>query len=55
MKHGKNPTAREKKTLHGNGLNPGEWLTVKRTPDILTVEHRVTGEIRHIRNREDKK
>ena len=53
MKHGKRPTVREKKALHGHGLNPDE-LIVKRTPDFLTVEHRVSGTVRSITNKEDK-
>ena len=48
MKHGKRPTVREKKALYGHGLNPDEWLIVKRTPDFLTVEHRVSGAVRSI-------
>lgn len=46
MKHGKNPTVRQKKLLTTLRLNYENWLIVKDTPDILTVVHRVSGKQR---------
>lgn len=46
MKHGKNPTVRQKKLLTALHLNYENWLIVKDTPDILTVVHRVSGKQR---------
>ena len=54
MKHGKNPTVAQKRLLKSLGLVPANWLIVKHTPDYLTVEHRVSGEVRSIGLQEDK-
>ena len=49
MKHGKNPTVRQKKLLTALKLNYENWLIVKDTPDILTIVHRISGEQRSIK------
>ena len=54
MKHGKNPTVAQKKLLKNLGLAPVDWLIVKHTPQFLTVEHRVSGDVRSINFKEDK-
>lgn len=51
MKHGKNPTVRQKKMLTDLHLNYENWLIVKDTPDMLTVVHRVSGEQRTLNKR----
>lgn len=55
MKHGKNPTVAQKRLLKNLGLVPENWLIVKHTPDFLTVGHRVSGAVRSINFKEDKK
>ena len=55
MKHGKNPTVAQKRLLKKLGLVPENWLIVKHTPDYLTVQHRVGGEVRSINFKEDNK
>ena len=42
MKHGKNPSVRQKKFLKSKGLNPDNWLVVKNLPDRLEVVHRAS-------------
>ncbi len=54
MKHGKNPTVAQKRLLKSLDLVPENWLIVKHTPDFLTVEHRVSGDVRSINLKEDK-
>lgn len=53
MKHGIKPTRAEKKILASWGLNVENWLVVKHTPEFMTIEHRHSGEIRHIKLKED--
>lgn len=48
MKHGKNPTVKQKKLLTALKLNYENWLIVKDTPDILVIVHRISGEQRSI-------
>ena len=48
MKHGKNPTVKQKKLLTKLHLGYENWLIVKDTPDILTIVHRISGEQRTI-------
>lgn len=55
MKHGKNPTVAQKRLLKSFGLVPENWLIVKHTPDYLTAQHRVSGQVRSINLKEDKK
>ena len=49
MKHGKNPTLRQKKLLAKCRLNPDNWLVVKDTPEIFEVVHRLSGKARALR------
>ena len=42
MKHGKNPTVRQKKLLKANGLNPDNWLVTSDTHQRMEVVHRST-------------
>ena len=53
MKHGKNPTVAQKRLLKSFGLVPENWLIVKHTPDYLTVQHRVSGQVRSVTLREE--
>ena len=48
MKHGKNPTASQKKFLASWGLNSREWLVSKDAPDRMVVVHRHTDTVRTI-------
>lgn len=43
MKHGKNPTLKQKILIRQLGWNPDNWLVVKITPMELLIEHRDTG------------
>lgn len=49
MKHGKNPTRRQKQDIASLRLNPGNWLVCKDTPAELVIEHKVSGKIKVIR------
>lgn len=49
MKHGKNPTVKQKKQLQAVRLNPDNWLISKDTPEVMVVIHRVTEEVNTIR------
>ena len=55
MKHGKNPTVAQKRLLKNLGLVPESWLIVKHTPQFLTVENRISGDVRSINFKEDNK
>ena len=48
MKHGKNPTRKQKKTLKENGLNYENWFVCMETPKEMVIEHRHTGTVRKI-------
>lgn len=48
MKHGKNPTRKQKKFLKEKGLNYENWLVCKETQNEMTIEHRHTGTVRRI-------
>lgn len=48
MKHGKNPTASQKKYMASWGLNAKEWLVSKDTPDKMVVVHRHTDTVRTV-------
>ena len=48
MKHGKNPTRKQKKILKEHGLNHENWLVCVETPNEMTIEHRHTGMVRRI-------
>lgn len=49
MKHGKNPTRRQKQDIASVRLNPDNWLVCKDTPEELVIEHRISGKVRIIR------
>ncbi len=49
MKHGKNPTVRQKKLLKAARLNCENWLVIKDTAEEMLVQNRQTGKIRAIR------
>ena len=49
MKHGKNPTRRQKQSIASIRLNPENWLVWKETPDELVLEHKISGNIKRIR------
>ena len=49
MKHGKNPTRRQKEYIASLRLNPDNWLVCKDTPDELVLEHKYSGNIKMIR------
>lgn len=49
MKHGKNPTRRQKQDIASLRLNPDNWLVCKDTPDELILEHKYSGNIKMIR------
>lgn len=49
MKHGKNPTHRQKEYIASLRLNPDNWLVCKDTPDELILEHKYSGNIKMIR------
>ena len=42
MKHGKNPTVRQKKLLKASGLNPDNWLVTSDTHQRMEIVHRNT-------------
>ena len=48
MKHGKNPTVRQKKLMTAWHLNYENWLVVKDTSTEMVIVHRNTGQIRAI-------
>jgi len=43
MKHGKNPTVRQKKYLTSLGLNHENWLVCQDTPVRMVLTHKHTG------------
>lgn len=49
MKHGKNPTRRQKEYIASLRLNSDNWLVCKDTPDELILEHKYSGNIKVIR------
>lgn len=49
MKHGKNPTRRQKEYIASLRLNPDNWLVCKDTTDELVLEHKYSGNIKVIR------
>ena len=48
MKHGKNPTVRQKKLMTQWHLNYEDWLVVKDTSTEMEIVHRLTEKIRVI-------
>lgn len=50
MKHGKNPTRRQREYIASLlWLNPDNWLVCKDTPDELVLEHKYSGHIKVIK------
>lgn len=48
MKHGKNPTVRQKKLISKMGLNFENWLVERETNEELIIVHRHTPDTRTI-------
>lgn len=48
MKHGKNPTVRQKKLIKANGLNPDNWLVTSDTHLRMEIVHRLTSKTKTI-------
>ncbi len=40
MKHGRNPSARQRAIIKASGLNVENWLIVKDTPEKMVLVHR---------------
>ncbi len=49
MKHGKNPTLKQKKLMKAARLNCENWLVVKDTANEMVVQNRQTDKIRTIK------
>lgn len=49
MKHGVNPTVKQKIRLKSCKLNPDNWLVIKGIPGLFLIEHRVSGKTRELR------
>lgn len=49
MKHGRNPTKRQKILLKKYGLNYENWLIVKDCSECLEIVNRLTGNTRILR------
>lgn len=49
MKHGKNPTVKQKKLITKMGLNVENWLVERETSDELVIVHRLSGKTKVIR------
>jgi hypothetical protein len=48
MKHGKNPTVKQKERIKSLRLNPKHWLVVKDCPACFEIVHRVSGKTRRL-------
>ena len=48
MKHGKNPTVKQRIFLKSRRLNPDNWLVCKNTDKEMIIEHRHTNATRTI-------
>lgn len=48
MKNGKRPTRNQMKIFLEAGLNPRNWLIVKKQTEQMTVIHRETGRVKTI-------
>lgn len=48
MKHGKNPTAAQRKLILKWKSDPAMWLVVKDTPDQMELVHRLSDRTRKI-------
>lgn len=40
MKHGRKPTAQQRKLIQSEGLDPAVWLVVKDQPEKMELVHR---------------
>lgn len=49
MKHGKNPTRKQKMQIKAARLNCENWLVVKDSAEELILQNRQTGKLRTIR------
>ena len=49
MKHGKNPTVRQKKLISGMGLNVENWLIERETDAEVVIVHRQSNTTRKIK------
>lgn len=49
MKHGKNPTRKQKMLIKAARMNYENWLVVKDTDEEMVIQNRQTGRLRAIR------
>lgn len=49
MKHGKNPSRKQKMIIKAARLNYENWLVVKDTAEEMVIQNRQTGKLRAIR------
>ncbi|MBS5652491.1 MAG: hypothetical protein KHW49_02815 [Eubacterium sp.] len=49
MKKGRRPTREQKIAIKANGLDPNNWLVIKKTPDDLTIVNKKSKNVRTIR------
>ena len=54
MKHGKNPTKRQKIFLRKFKLNPENWLIVKDCAECFEIVNRLTGNRKKLKTRNEK-
>jgi len=54
MKHGKNPSKKQKMFLKESKLNPENWLIVKDYHECFEIVHRVTGKRRKLKGRNER-
>lgn len=52
MKHGKNPTLKQKKELAKRKLNYENWSVIKDTPEKLEIINRDSGKTRTLKKNE---
>lgn len=55
MKHGKNPSFKQRQRIKSLGLNPDEWMICKDCLDCFEIVHRETGEVRRLESSGDAK
>ena len=48
MKHGKNPTAAQRRLMEKRGLDSRVWLAVKDTPQNMELVHRCSDRTRRV-------
>lgn len=48
MKHGKKPTAAQRRLMEKRGLDSHVWLVVKDTPNFLELVHRCSDRTRRV-------